>query len=496
MLFNSFIFILAFLPITIIGYFGLNRLKKPEAAKVFLIGMSLWFYGYFRPSYLIILVLSILVNYGFYLLFTKKNVQGGGRKALMIIGVVLNLGTLGYFKYLEYLLSSFNVLTGAELPVPEILLPLGISFFTFQQVGFVIDAYKGQTGNYRIHDYALFVSFFPQLVAGPIVTHDELIPQFNDSMKKRLRAESFTAGITFFVLGLSKKILIADVFAKAVDYAWQTTELLSPIDTAIAMFAYYVQIYFDFSGYSDMAIGLGKMLNFDIPTNFDSPYKALTIRDYWKRWHITLTRFLTKYLYIPLGGSRKGKFRTYLNTLIVFIVSGIWHGAGGGYVVWGLSGGIGIVICRMLEKPIEKMKKSKLISALMWIFNTIYLCIFWTFFRGETIGKSITFLKHLIPSEGHANFALTKSYLLQVFRTAEFDYALKIFHVYSEDARALILTVCYILLALIIIVLMPNCKKIVSDFKPKAYKAVLLAVLFIWCFVCLSGVSTYIYYNF
>lgn len=496
MLFNSFIFVLAFLPITLIGYFGINKFGKPEIAKVFLIGMSLWFYGYFRPAYLIILVVSILINYAVYLLFTKGKAAGRKRKALMIAAVVLNLGTLGYFKYLEHILKSFAVWTGAEMNIPEILLPLGISFFTFQQVGFIIDAYKGETGDYRFIDYVLFVSFFPQLVAGPIVSHDEMIPQFAEEGRKHINAENMSMGITCFVIGLGKKILIADIFAKAVDYAWLTTDLLSTVDTALAMFAYYVQIYFDFSGYSDMAIGLGKMLNIDIPINFDSPYKAVTMRDYWKRWHITLTRFLTKYLYIPLGGSRKGKVRTYINVLIVFLISGIWHGAGSGYIIWGLSGGIGIIICRILEKPLEKLKSYKVTSAILWLFNTVYLAVFWVFFKGETFANSVNFLKHLIPAAEHRAFALNKSYLLPMFQTPELDYALKVFHINNSGTRALILCTLYILAALALIVFAPNCKDIMAKFKPKRWKGVVLAFLFIWCFVSLSGVSTYIYYNF
>ncbi len=501
MLFNSYIFILAFLPLTIIGYFVLNSFGKTVAAKIFLLGMSFWFYGYFRVSYLLLLAGSIVVNYLIYLLLTKKGLTAGKKKTVMILGLVLNLGTLGYFKYLDFLLGGINEIFGASIPLPEILLPLGISFFTFQQVGFVIDAYRGETGNYRFLDYALFVSFFPQLVAGPIVTHGELIPQLSDMGRKRINARNMSAGIVGFVLGLSKKILLADVFARVADYAWSTAEMLSPADTAIAIIAYYFQIYFDFSGYSDMAIGLGRMLNLDLPVNFDSPYKALTIREYWKRWHMTLTGFLTKYLYIPMGGSRKGKLRTYVNTLIVFLISGIWHGAGTGYIFWGLLGGIGIVFCRILEKPIEKMERFIPARVVMWILNMIYISLGWVFFRGESFSAGAAFLKHLIPFGDHTNLSPVSSYLLPMFKTAELEYLLKLLHLPVQSAGGLILGAGYIAAAMIIILLAPNVKKITEGIRTegrgiKAPAAIGAAVLFVWCFVSLSGISTYIYYNF
>ncbi len=498
MLFNSYIFILAFLPITIIGYFGLNRLGRTEAAKVFLLGMSFWFYGYFRLSYLAILVMSIVVNYLLFLIFTKKDPSGKKRNAVLIAGLVINIGTLGFFKYLDFIFESINFVFGADIPLTGILLPLGISFFTFQQIGFIVDAYRGETENYKFIDYALFVSFFPQLVAGPIVTHAELIPQLKDPERKRIKADNFAAGLTSFILGLSKKILLADVFAKAVDYAWNTVELLSPIDTALAVLSFYLQIYFDFSGYSDMAIGLGKMLNLDLPMNFDSPYKSVTIREYWKRWHMTLTAFLTKYLYIPLGGSRKGKVRTYLNVMIVFLVSGIWHGAGTGYIFWGLFHGAGMVFCRIFEKPLKWMESHKITKALLWIFNTAYVAVLFSIFRGESLGKGIEFLKHLIPAAGHSSFALPQSFLLPMFQTYELNYALKLLHVPVNEYGGLILCIGYIVVAMAIILFAPNVRQITAKVKekPRAVFAIPVALALVWSFVSLSGISTYIYYNF
>ena len=312
MLFNSYLFVLFFLPACILGYYTINHFKKYELAQFFLLAMSLWFYAYFNISYLFIILGSIAVNYCICLFF--RHISGAkARKALLLIGLLLNIGILIYYKYMDFFIRNINAVFRKEYALWGILLPLGISFFTFQQLSFVIDAYKREVPEYSLLYYASFVTFFPQLVAGPIVTHDELVPQFLDRERKRIDWDYMAEGIYIFVLGLSKKVLLADTFGNAVNWGYGHIEKLDSTNALIVMLAYTIQIYFDFSGYCDMAAGIGRMFHVDLPQNFRSPYQAVLITDFWDRWHMTLTRFFTRYVYIPLGGNRKGTGRTYLH---------------------------------------------------------------------------------------------------------------------------------------------------------------------------------------
>ena len=289
MLFNSYIFVLVFLPLCMIGYFGCSHFGKGTYGQVFLLGMSLWFYGYFHVEYLFIIVFSILCNYGFYVLLGRSS-GSGRRKRLLAGALVLDVGILFYYKYFNFFLENVNGIFGRNFALTSILLPLGISFFTFQQLSFVIDAYKGEVPAYRFLDYACFVTYFPQLIAGPIVTHDELIPQFMDEERKRFRWDNFVRGIYLFVLGLSKKVLIADTFGNGVNWGFANIGELDSTNGFLVMLFYTIQIYFDFSGYCDMAVGLGRMMNLELPLNFHSPYRAASITEFWDRWHMTLTR--------------------------------------------------------------------------------------------------------------------------------------------------------------------------------------------------------------
>ena len=291
MLFNSHIFIFLFLPIVIIGYYFFNHFKKYNLAQLYLIIMSLWFYAYFNINYLFIIILSVLFNYILYKIMKKNN-----KKIYLIIGLIINIGLLIYFKYMYFFISNINYIFKTNFNFLNILLPLGISFFTFQQISFIIDTYRLETPEYSLLHYASFVTFFPQLIAGPIVTHNELIPQFIDKKKKKFNYDNFAKGLYVFSIGLAKKIIIADTFGTIVNWGYDNISLLDSTNAIIVMLSYTFQIYYDFSGYSDMAIGISKMFNIDLPVNFNSPYKALTIADFWERWHITLTRFFTKYI--------------------------------------------------------------------------------------------------------------------------------------------------------------------------------------------------------
>ena len=305
MLFNSYIFVFAFFPICLLGYYGLLHGKRRRQARVFLTVMSFWFYGYFNLSYLLIMVCSIGVNFAFHRLLSREEGAGDGgkapvsRKTLMLAAVTFNLGVLFYFKYFDFFLSTVNGAFGTSFVLRGILLPLGISFFTFQQISFVVDTYRGEVRNCPLDEYALFVSSFPQLIAGPIVNHGEMLLQFEKMGEKKPDWERIAGGFTLFTLGMAKKVLLADTFGAGVDYGYQNTAALGRLDAALVIVFYALQLYFDFSGYCDMAVGIGRMLGVEIPVNFNSPYKAVNIVDFWKRWHITLNRFFTKYVYIP-----------------------------------------------------------------------------------------------------------------------------------------------------------------------------------------------------
>jgi len=483
MLFNSYVFVLLFLPLCLIGYFGLNHFRKYRLAQVFLLGMSLWFYAYFNVGYLFIILMSVFVNYGIYRLMERLG-ESKWRKPAMILGVCLNVGVLVYFKYMDFFIGNINSLFKTEIAFLEIALPLGISFFTFQQISFIVDAYRKEIPDYRFLDYANFVTYFPQLIAGPIVTHDELVPQFADKEKKKFSVDNFTQGLFMFTLGLSKKVLLADCFGSAVSYGYVTADRLSSVTALIVMLSYTIQIYFDFSGYSDMAIGLGKMMNIDLPVNFDSPYKALTITEFWSRWHKTLTRFLTKYVYIPLGGNRKGNIRTYVNVFLVFLISGLWHGASWNFVFWGACHGIFMVITRAFKKFFDKLH-----PVFNWILTFSFVNVMWVFFRAESFSQALTVLKALVSW----NFTFDNTFI-QIFRFAELKKLLSFFRI--EDYYPAFLITAFFVVAFVLLLGCENAYAKMQKFKPTFFRWVITLFLFTWCVFSFAGISEFLYFNF
>jgi len=334
MLFHSLEFLVGFLPTVLLGFFLLGRFETTRPlAPLWLALASLFFYAWWNPPFVLLLLASIAVNYA----IGRRLLQRPSR-ALLALGIAADLAVIGYFKYVNFFLSTLDALTGLDLFVAGVFLPLGISFFTFQQIAYLVDAYRGEVTSRGIVDYALFVSFFPQLIAGPIVHHAEMMPQFQHADTYRPRADSFAIGLSVFTFGLIKKVVIADgmalyatpVFDAAL--AGRDPHLLEAWGGALA---YTFQLYFDFSGYSDMAVGLARMFNIRLPFNFDSPYQARNIIDFWRRWHMTLSRFLRDYLYIPLGGSRRGQLARWRNLMITMLLGGLWHGAAWTFVAWG-----------------------------------------------------------------------------------------------------------------------------------------------------------------
>ena len=497
MLFNSYVFIFAFLPLALAGYFLLNRAEKYQEAKFFLIVMSLWFYAYFHLSYLWIILCSIAVNYACHLLL----VRGFGVKWTLTTGILLNIGLLFFFKYFDFCLENINILFHAGFTLTGVLLPLGISFFTFQQIGFLVDTAKGSIDRQTFLDYALFVTFFPQLIAGPIVSHEEMLPQFQDISKKRLSAENFYLGLRIFVLGLSKKVLIADTFGHAVDWGFKYYALLDGLNTYFVALLFTLQLYFDFSGYCDMARGIGYLFNIRIPVNFLSPYQSGNILEFWDRWHITLTRFFTKYVYIPLGGNRKGMLRTCLNVLIVFLISGIWHGAGWTFIAWGLLHGSLSVLTRLWHRLKQRLsdaglwpeffskKGVHLIVRGVCVFLTfLFLTASWVLFRADTLSQAGVMLGNMLTLRG------TSLYVF--FQVPEIWYVLKFLKLdtlpYAAHYSMIIVTV----LALLLTFCCRNLYEGEKVFKPKPLDAFWMSVLSVWCVLSLSGVSTFLYFNF
>lgn len=489
MLFNSYVFLMAFLPITWLIYFGLNRLGKYRLAVCGLIIASFVFYGYQNRWLCILLAVSILVNYALHCLLINGRCAIWVRKLLLFIGILTNLGLLFYYKYLDFVITNINNLTGSNFVLRNIILPLGISFYTFQQLSFVVDSYRGDMRKYRFLEYALFVSFFPQLVAGPIVLHSEMIPQFADLEKKKINYSNLFYGSEYIILGLAKKVLLADAFGRMCNVTPEMISSMNSMSALVVIVSYTFEIYFDFSGYCDMAMGIGKLFNIDIPVNFRSPYKAVNIADFWQRWHITLTRFLTTYIYIPLGGSRAGKWRTYINILIVFALSGLWHGADWSMVIWGVMHGMLMMLYRMTREKADKLPKW-----FSWFITFVFLNLAWTFFHTESVVLSINLFRSAIfggiggLGQWIVDAVCDKNIILMILKYFVGEAAVSIL--------TQILPVMFLVCGLAICVKAPSSHEIVKKQYRGQWYYCLLAVLFFMSVIRLSGVSTFIYFNF
>jgi D-alanyl-lipoteichoic acid acyltransferase DltB (MBOAT superfamily) len=385
MLFSSYTFLFQFLPATVLAFAAARR-HSPRAGIMVLAGASLVFYGAWRPVYLLLLVASVAVNFGLGLRMEDPL----RRRAIGTFGVALNLAVLCYFKYTNFIFDGLNTLTGAPLPFFNIILPLGISFFTFQQIAYLVDVMRGAKVERDIVSYTLFVSFFPHLIAGPLVHHAEMIPQFKRGRTGR-SAVLAARGLAIFAAGLFKKVVIADNLAQFVSPVFAHLDAGGSVTTPwawLATLAYGLQIYFDFSGYSDMAIGLALLFGIRLPVNFRSPYRAISIVEFWRRWHITLSRFLRDYLYIPLGGNRLGEQRRYINLLVTMLLGGLWHGAGWNYLIWGGLHGSYLCINHLWRawRGYKKYTSATGLAAKVcsWAITFFAVVVAWVFFRART----------------------------------------------------------------------------------------------------------------
>lgn len=402
MLFNTYGFIFIFLPITLIIFLKIGRLSHHRVAMSWLILSSLFFYGWWNPIYLGLILGSIIFNYALGVILSNSYLIN--RKLILTFGIVVNIGLIGYYKYTNFVIDNINILLNSNFYVEQIVLPLAISFFTFQQIAYLVDAYRGETREYNFLHYCLFVLFFPQLIAGPIVHHKEMLPQFADDKSYRLNYENISIGITVFIVGLFKKVVLADNVALYATPIFLDAESNHPLTFFSAWggaLAYTFQLYFDFSGYSDMAIGIARMFGIHLPINFNSPYKATSIIDFWRRWHITLSRFLKEYIYFPLGGNRKGTFRRYLNLLITMLIGGLWHGAGWTFIVWGGLHGSFLIINHAWQ-ALYRYSNINLTDDLL-IARYIYrgltfvaVVVSWVFFRAKDLTTAMCILQSMM----------------------------------------------------------------------------------------------------
>ncbi|MGO1117640.1 MBOAT family O-acyltransferase [Rhodovibrionaceae bacterium A322] len=395
MLFNTDEFIFLFLPIVLAGFFLLGRLGAHRACLLWLVAASLFYYGWWNPLYIILVGGSMMFNYtlGSYIGLSNKQDQRQQAKMLTTIGVVANLGLLGYYKYANFFLENLDAVVGQNWTLGEIILPVGISFFTFQQIAYLVDAYKGETKDYDFVQYSLFVMFFPQLIAGPIVHHKEMLPQFARAHTYKPRWSNVAIGSTIFAIGLGKKMLLADPLATVatpVFVAAGNGEELAFFEAWKGSIAYGLQLYFDFSGYSDMAIGLARMFGIRLPLNFNSPYKATGIIDFWRRWHMTLSRFLRDYIYIPLGGSRKGLSRRYINLMATMVLGGLWHGAGWSFMLWGFLHGFFLIVNHGWRYLMGKPSTNPWAIFCARFITFVVVILAWVPFRAENMTDTMT----------------------------------------------------------------------------------------------------------
>ena len=473
MLFNSYEFIFVFLPITFFIYFYLIHNRLTVASKGFLVCSSLFFYSWWNVAYLPIILASMIFNYviGKKLNKTSKDKRKGfSKKSILIFGIIFNLSLLGYFKYADFLIENFNLAFDSNAELLQLALPLAISFFTFQQIAYLVDSYKQETKEYNFLNYALFVTFFPQLIAGPIVHHKEMMPQFAKTRNKVKNYRNIAMGLFIFSIGLFKKVIIADTFAVWATQGFDVATTLNLFEAWATSLSYTFQLYFDFSGYTDMAIGLALLFNIKLPVNFNSPYKATNIQDFWRRWHMTLSRFLRNYVYIPLGGNKKGEFRTYNNLLATFLIGGLWHGAGWTFVFWGFLHGIALMVQRFWSKL-----GFKLWTWIAWLITFNFINIAWVFFRAKEWDDAIKVLKGMVGLE----------------ETGKFTFFL--FEINKYDS----LLVCFIFfISIFIVFFTKNSIEQLQHYKPSKKNQILLGFCLSFGIIGLSRTSSFLYFNF
>lgn len=485
MLFNSHIFIFVFLPLLLAGWYFLNCKKKFMLAQGYLIGMSLWFYAYANVNYVWLLLGSCAVGWGLSLL-PERIASKRGRRGIIAAGCLFHLGLLGYFKYSNFFLENINAAAGTGFSMLQIVMPVGISFYTFQQLAYLIDRCRSDAPKDSFWDYLTFMVYFPQLLQGPIMLRNELIPQLHEKERRVFDAGRFSRGVQFFTVGLSKKVLLADTLAKAVNFGYSNTAGLDSLSAVFLAAGYLTELYFDFSGYCDMAVGIGKMVGIEVAENFDSPFKAASVKEFWRRWHMTLGRFFTRYVYIPLGGSRRGKARTLCNVMIVMLLSGLWHGAAWTFVLWGFLHGLGMMWDNIKKRGLPYRWMDQLLTF-------VYVSLTFVFFRAESIGQGFLVIRKMFSFEWNG-FLFEMAQALELSEVYIVTKALSM-----KLPQGLPWFWLFMLIVLCVICTVILCGKKAGDVieasRPRWYPFA-LAVLFVWSLISMTGVSEYLYFSF
>lgn len=468
MLFNSYEFIFAFLPIVLLGYAVISARIGVNAAIGWLVLSSLFFYGYWNPVYLALIGASIVGNYTLARALGRVD-KGQLRRWLLIAGIAGNLGALAYFKYAGFISFNLKAAFDLSLGLEGVVLPLAISFFTFQQIAFLVDVYREEASEYKFLHYCLFVTFFPQLIAGPIVHHSEMLPQFSGARAGRLFAMDLAVGGTIFLIGLFKKTVLADGIAQYATPVFGQAEAGESISFLVSWggaLAYTFQLYFDFSGYSDMAIGAARMFGVRLPMNFFSPYKATSIVEFWRRWHMTLSRFLRDYLYIPLGGNRGSPTRRYVNLALTMLLGGLWHGAGWTFVVWGALHGLYLMINHGWQ-AIYTHKGWGWTNGLVWrvcawMLTFVAVVVAWVLFRAESFAGAIVMLEGMAGLNG---VSLPDGVLI---RLGAFGEALRAVGVtpLAGGGRDLVVTYVWVACLLSIALVLPSTQEFLERYRP------------------------------
>lgn len=478
MLFNSYIFVFCFLPFSLIIYFFLNHLKLIYLSKIFLIIASLFFYSYWNINYLPLILFSIFFNYfiSFFVLDNKNfySTNSNKRKRFLLIGILINLLILAYFKYMNFFIENVNNLFNLKIENLNIILPLAISFFTLQQITFLIDSYESLIKNRKFIDYMFFVTFFPQLISGPIIHFNKITPQFNNLRKKFFNYKNFILGIFIFTVGLFKKTTLADKLALGANHGFDVLENPNLIESWVASYSYTFQLYFDFSGYIDMAIGIALLFNISLPINFNSPYKSQGMIEFWKCWHITLSNFINTYVYVPLYKLlQKPSFsKTLILIIISFLISGLWHGSSWMFVIFGFLNGIGVATNHYWKKKIKKKFNIRFNKYVAWFITFNYLNITFVFFRANELDDAYKILIGLISFNSIKNINIVD--LLINFK---FEIAL-------------------ILISFFIVLNFKNSNQLIKEFKSNYYYLLITFLLFIISLFNLNSYREFIYFNF
>ena len=485
MLFNSYPFIFVFFPVTFFVYFILNRKRLILPSKIWLIFASLFYYGWWNPIYVPLIIGSILFNYLSGRILLKRKEFPTFCRSVLFIAIGGNLALLAYFKYMDFFISTANTLGGFNFSLLHITLPLGISFYTFTQIAYLVDTWKNAAKEEQLLNYFLFVTFFPYLLSGPIIHHKEIIPPFDRLRNKVINYKHIAQGLSLFFIGLFKKVIIADTIAPWVNYGFDHAAILTLVEAWVTSLSYTLQLYFDFSGYTDMALGTALLFNIHLPLNFNSPYKSLSIQEFWRRWNITLSRFLRDHVYIPLGGSQVSEFRIYVNILITFLLVGLWHGAGWTFVFWGLLHGFALIFTRLWRKTGITLPRF-----LSWLLTFNFVNIAWVFFRAPSFTEASQILKGMagmngvvLPKSLAAPLSMLEAYGIQFGRLLS--------NIGAEGKLGYLFS-----LFLLLSILFKNSNELVSRLTPNKKTSFLLALITLYALLNLQRASEFIYFTF